>query len=297
MKKFEHYFPFIITFSYLLIVQFLGELKSSHFAILFITLLLGFWNQKTQSFLKQLWPFLLTAILYDSMRFYLFNLRLGIHIEDLYLLEKKIFGISYKGLVLTPNEFLNYFTNPFLDIITGISYVTFTLEYVTISLFLYFFGERKIANSMAYGYLIVNVMGFITYHLFPAAPPWYVLKHGFIINLNAPPDPAGAIRFDHFFNVNIFKNMYSMSANVFGAMPSLHVSYPFLGFLFTLKIKRWRIFQGLFSALMCFSAIYLYHHYLLDVLLGLTYAGITFIIVTKYPIAMKRIIPKKSDEN
>lgn len=289
-------YPFIVVLTYIFIISFLGGVKSDHYFLAGIALFLGTWNHKTNSLLKLLFPFLLTAIAYDSMRFYVNDLRLDVHVKDLYLLEKNLFGLTYNGSLLTPNEFMNHFTNSFLDVITGVAYITFTIEYILLALILFLANEKNIAQKMAWAYLLVNIMGFITYHLYPAAPPWYIVKYGADqLLLNVPPDPAGAIRFDQFFNVDLFKNMYSMSANIFGAMPSLHVSYPFLGFLFMIKIKKWRFFQGFFAALMCFSAVYLYHHYILDILLGLTYAGITFFIISKYPVAMKRVVPKDAN--
>ena len=41
---------------------------------------------------------------------------------------------------------------------------------------------------------------------------------------------------------------------------------------------------AVYAALMCFSAVYLQHHYVIDVLLGLTYAAI-MVIVTQTPIS------------
>ncbi len=270
--------------------------KSNHITLAILALVLGIWNPKTKSLLKLLFPFLLTAVAYDSMRFYVNELRLDVHIQDLYLMEKSLFGIWYQGVVQTPNEFMQHFIHPVIDVITGVAYVTFTIEFILIALMFFLAGKKDFAIKMAWGYLLVNIMGFITYHLYPAAPPWYIVKYGPQFIATALPDPAGTIRFDNLFNIDLFKNMYSMSANIFGAMPSLHVSYPFLGFLFMLQAKKWRLFQGLFATLMCFSAVYLYHHYILDILLGLTYATITFLIITKYPVAVKRVVPQNSNK-
>ncbi len=69
--------------------------------------------------------------------------------------------------------------------------------------------------------------------------------------------------------------MYGKGIDVFGAYPSLHVSYPLLAALLALRYRelRWaRIPAALFFLLMCLSAVYLQHHYVTDVVLGCAYA-------------------------
>jgi membrane-associated phospholipid phosphatase len=66
--------------------------------------------------------------------------------------------------------------------------------------------------------------------------------------------------------------MYSKSANIFGAIPSLHISYPALAMLFAFQLKSVRAFSTFFYVIMCFSAVYLNHHYILDVIWGSVYA-------------------------
>ena len=74
-----------------------------------------------------------------------------------------------------------------------------------------------------------------------------------------------------------FQAIYSRSSNVFGALPSLHAAYPFLVWITSLKVfprAHW-LFLGL-SLLTGFAAVYLCHHYVIDVLLGLAYATIAY---------------------
>src|SRR5262249_73366 len=57
--------------------------------------------------------------------------------------------------------------------------------------------------------------------------------------------------------------------NVFGAMPSLHVAYPLMVVMFTWD-RGW-IWRGgtiAFTALVSFAAVYLGHHYVLDLVAG-----------------------------
>src|SRR6266702_8940314 len=120
----------------------------------------------------------------------------------------------------------------------------------------------------------MNIVGFATYYVYPAAPPWYVADHGF-----GPPDfsvhssAAGAARWDAMTGIGYFAAFYGRSADVFGAIPSLHVSYPLFVFFYGRYLgKRWLDWTSfLFFLLVCFSAVYLQHHYVLDVILGVAY--------------------------
>src|SRR5262249_6722345 len=105
--------------------------------------------------------------------------------------------------------------------------------------------------------------------IYPAAPPWYVSDHGFSVDLTVRASPAGAIRFDHLIGFPLMQSFYGKSADVFGAIPSLHVVYPFLAMVYGWHLPRFRKFAVGYWLLVCFSAVYLNHHYLLDLFVGL----------------------------
>jgi membrane-associated phospholipid phosphatase len=59
---------------------------------------------------------------------------------------------------------------------------------------------------------------------------------------------------------------------VFGAIPSLHVVYPFLAMVYGWKLRRFRWVAAAYFVLVCFAAVYLNHHYLLDLFVGVAIA-------------------------
>src|SRR4051794_40198938 len=67
MKR--RFFPIGMGFSYVITIFLLGGLKTDH---IFIGLLciLDIYNEKTRHFLRYFFPFILTGIVYDSMRYY-----------------------------------------------------------------------------------------------------------------------------------------------------------------------------------------------------------------------------------
>ncbi|HEX8462754.1 MAG TPA: phosphatase PAP2 family protein, partial [Segetibacter sp.] len=105
-----------------------------------------------------------------------------------------------------------------------------------------------------------------------------------------PGNTAGLHRFDDYFHAGIFNALYAKSSNVFAAMPSLHSAYPLITLYYGLK-NRLGLINILFAIIMAgiwFAAVYSSHHYLLDVLAGVTcaIAGIT--------IFQKLVVPNKT---
>jgi inositol phosphorylceramide synthase catalytic subunit len=134
-----------------------------------------------------------------------------------------------------------------------------------------FFKNRNIFFQFALTFFLVNILGWIGYYSYPAAPPWYVSLHGFDFVASTPGNIAGMERFDAFFGVGIFQSIYAKSSNVFAAMPSLHSSYILIVLFYGIKakLKGWNILFALVVAGIWFAAVYSGHHYVLDVLAGI----------------------------
>src|SRR5204862_510558 len=128
-------------------------------------------------------------------------------------------------------------------------------------------------------FLVVNLLGFATYFIYPVAPPWYVTEYGLgPARLDVLPAAAAASRFDLLLGTHFFDGIYGRGIDVYGAYPSLHVAYPLLVIWATFRAPelRWARAPAIgFFLLMCLSAVYLQHHYVIDVLLGIAYAGAT----------------------
>jgi inositol phosphorylceramide synthase catalytic subunit len=144
-------------------------------------------------------------------------------------------------------------------------------------------------ERMAWTFFTVNVLGCITYVLYPAAPPWYVMAYGpGPANLLAKASAAGAARFDALIGMGLFEGFYSRNPNVFGAMPSLHTAYPMVALWQVWHLgRRWRVGAGLFAGLIGFSAVYLQHHYILDVAGGVAAALLACVAVDAIAAALK----------
>jgi hypothetical protein len=238
------------------------------------------WSDSTRRFFAGMLPFLLFGIIYDLTHITQPLVRyLDVHVQEPYFFDKRFFGIRTDAGVVTPNEFFEVHHWPAVDFFTGLAYIVFVYWAIGFAAYLALFRRdaagRRLLARFGWTFLLMNLAGFATYYVYPAAPPWYVADYGLgPANMAARSSAAGAARWDDLTGIRYFEGFYGRSADVFGAIPSLHVSYPLLTFLHGLELrKRWLDVAsfGLFS-LVSFAAVYLNHHYVLDVLLGVLYA-------------------------
>lgn len=232
---------------------------------------LYFISRPTRKFIIAFSVFIVYWIIFDYMKAfpnYLYN---TVHIEDLYFAEKKLFGFNFNGTTITPNEYWITHGTTFLDVLTGIFYLTWVPVPLIFAIYL-FYTDRKQFFFFSLTFFWVNIIGFIVYYAYPAAPPWYVQQYGFNFYPFTPGNTGGLSRFDLYFHTGIFKSIYAKSSNVFAAMPSLHSSYPLIVLYFGIRKKLGAI-NLLFALIMVgiwFSAVYNSHHYVLDVFAGIT---------------------------
>ncbi len=283
----------LITLAYFVLSYFLIGFKTDQLWLALIFNVSYFASRISRKFITGFSIFFIFWIIFDYMKAfpnYLYN---TVHIESLYNAEKNIFGILSDGTLLTPNEYWLAHSFTSLDALTGIFYLCWVPVPLGFAAFL-FFKKREAFLHFSLTFLLVNLIGFVIYYIYPAAPPWYVQQHGFEFLPLTPGNTGGLERFDTFFNTGIFHSLYAKSSNVFAAMPSLHASYPVIVLFYGLKYKLGKI-NIVFAIIMLgiwFSAIYNSHHYVLDVLAGISCA-ITGIAVFQW-LAVKNAFVKKN---
>jgi inositol phosphorylceramide synthase catalytic subunit len=213
-------------------------------------------------------PFFLLGLGYEVFR-RIVHLRGEVHVADLFALEARLFPVTTSDGTRALSDVISARTNVFLDAIAGATYFLFMIEVFAVAAYLFFRARPKMLE-LSIGFFLVNIFGWTLWLLYPAAPPWYVDMYGLgPAVLDAPSNPAGLARVDALLPYPLAATFYSKSANVFGAMPSLHVSYATLvvWVVFSLGGKlRWAAIA--FALSMAFSAVYLRHHYILDVIAG-----------------------------
>lgn len=286
-KIFAQYYIFFTLFVHFTLFFVNQGLRGDHFLVYFFVLFAYFWKERSRDFIKDYFPIVIFWLVYDSQRLYSNILRTAedIYVAWPYLVDKKIFSFLLEGQ--TPNEAMVQILHPVFDIFTGLLYSTQVLVPIFFTAYLFWF-KRVTMRQFGTAFLIMNLMGFITYYLVPAAPPWYVEIYGFakplpemLGKMIIPGSIGRLVRFDDLFGIDIFKAMYSFNANYFGAIPSLHAAFPLL--IFMVMRKRVKTAVNLFILLyvtsMAFSAVYLNHHYTIDIIWGWAYAIIAFYIM------------------
>lgn len=279
MKKFFVTLPFLIYWSLLYHTE---VLKALHVILPAIFLTCYYWNIHTRRLGFFILPVILTLLIYEGMGYFAHIISAGAHVSEPYLLEKSLFSFSVPSPFNNWAEFFQQNTFVPLDLICGTAYIIYVFVFFAFAIYLYVSRFKEWAQPATLSFLIVNMMGYLTYYIYPAAPPWYVARLGLVpADLSTPPYAAGALRFDQAIGSPMMETMYASGSIVFGSMPSLHVAYPFLIVPFAFVIKRFRVSATLFFLLVAFSAVYLNHHYLIDIILGTTYAALAALVAIK----------------
>jgi membrane-associated phospholipid phosphatase len=261
----------LLSAAYLALVLVLHDLRPEHLLAVGIALALSFWSDGSRRLARVGLPYVLYGLVYDSMRWYEDAIRSPvIHVREPYDFDLRFFGIYGT----TPNEWLQQHTSAALDFFCGLAYTPFFFigESVLLSIYLAMTGKLRLGERFTWAFVIANFIGFSCYYIYPAAPPWYVADHGFIVDMSVRASPAGTVRFDQLIGFPLMQGFYGKSADVFGAIPSLHIVYPFLALVYGWRLRRFRPVAAAYFLLVCFSAVYLNHHYVLDILVGLCIA-------------------------
>jgi inositol phosphorylceramide synthase catalytic subunit len=265
-----------------------GMLRWDHVALTVIFVGLAYAHPKTKAFLVAFMGFFLTGIVYDAGRF----IRdLGVTEErvincGLYKFERAWFGIVSAGQRITLQDYFLSHNHPAADAFFALPYGCF-IGVTALYAFYLWFVDRRACSRFSWAFFVLNMMGILTYHLLPCAPPWYLHKYGCAIHLTIPEYEGDALaRIDVMTGLYYFRGFYGRAAEVFGALPSLHVAYPLLMVFESWRNHRWPVSAGfvLWFLWMCCAAIYLDHHWLTDLVMGWAYALAVFFL-------LRRLIP------
>jgi hypothetical protein len=261
-------------------------------AVLGAALALFATGPRTKKLFLGIYPLGMVGLIYDSMRF-VQNVGVtpeSVHDCDLRAHEMSLFGITMDGQRATLHDWFQAHPSLILDCLCAIPYGTFLFVIVGTAVFLYFRDYPRLVR-FAWCWLALNVAGFITYHLYPAAPPWYFHAHGCVVDLHAhASEGPNLARVDSWLGLHYFAGMYGRSSDVFGAVPSLHCAYALIIALegWAVFSKGWRAASVAFFLLMCFGAVYLDHHWVIDAIAGITYCvvivGVARLVTRRYAV-------------
>jgi len=222
-------------------------------------LLIPLWYFSRHTVLQDLIPFIMILITYESLRGFSDGIRFtDIHIEDLIAFEKSLFGGTIPAHYLQ-STLMQGSLGTLLNYLTTVFYASHYFVPVTVAILLWYRAPSRYWPFVI-GFILVSYIGFAIYLFFPAAPPWWATKYGYLVDqpVNLP---------DSFVNMAALAS--KISPNKVAAIPSLHMSFPTYTILYCIYVWGKKA-AWLFVLPFCvgFSTIYLGHHYIIDLLAG-----------------------------
>lgn len=252
--------------------------RPEHWWVGGIIAVIAFAGRRGAMFIREAYPYVAVGIGYDLVRY----LRaawvraehvLGCGIRDV---ELSFFAVAPD--VTLPDFFATHHA-PAWDVFCAVPYFGFLYVALAHALYLYC-RDRTRMRQFLWALALANYASFALWLVLPTAPPWYIQTHGCAVDLTTKSSAAGLLRVDAALGVGYFREFYSRAASVFGAMPSMHCAYPMLGLLtawpsVTWKTRPLHLFYVLWMAA---AAVYLDHHWVLDVLGGWTVAFVAVVV-------------------
>ncbi len=257
-----------LPLAYVSAVAAAGDLRPEHGAVLLVSVVLAYWNDRTKRFFQYAVPYLMVAIGYDAVRY----------ARPLLVAPDDVLGCGLRAAELTlfrvaPGvTYQDWFAahhSAVFDLMFAVPYLIFAYVPLGYSIYLYFVDRPRMQHFL-WAFAVGNFISFVMWMLVPAAPPWYLRTHGCTIDLAAAPSPAALTRVDALLGMTYFQNFYSRASSVFGALPSMHCAFPLIGLLTAWRAAGWktRPIHIAYTLVMAAAAVYLDHHWVLDVLAG-----------------------------
>lgn len=194
---------------------------------LFIILLVVFavFGQ-ARSFLIRFAPLVILLLAYESFRSLVPHLNTNVHYWEMINFDK------WLGQGMLPTSWLQSFMwHGHLQWYDFYFYFLYTIHFL-MPIALGVLIWKKFGDSLYWQFMLALIVlsyaAFLTYLLFPAAPPWMASDQGFV-------DPIRRISSDIWWAMGIkdFSSFYAnLSPNPVAAVPSLHSAYPTLFALF-----------------------------------------------------------------
>ncbi|MBU0707007.1 phosphatase PAP2 family protein [Patescibacteria group bacterium] len=252
-----------------------GRLSFSYDSVLVILLGLILFIKRSKQFVVDWSPFLIIVLAYGMMRGLADNLASRVHITDIISWERWLFGsiptLEFQAW-LHPSDILHWY-----DYMFGAFYTSFYI-FPLIVAFVLWLKRRDYFKFFMYGILFLTMMGYLTYIIFPAMPPWLASQEGHLPEVTKILDEAT----NKAVGIDIPVVYDFLGANLIAAMPSIHAAWPWYTLLclvfFYKKKGLWFVIMPL---VIWFGVVYLGEHYIIDVIAGIIYASVAYFVVYK----------------
>jgi hypothetical protein len=225
-------------------------------------------------------PFALILSVYDLLRSQADTLLFSANVRPQLRAEEILFAGAIPTVWLQEHLWHGPLNLRWYDYAVCLVYVSYFLATYLVAAILWF-GARGLFRRFVAMVSLLALMGFATYALFPAAPPWLASEYGQLEPTTRSIEFIWSdIPITHF---NALFEKGSQYSNPVAAVPSLHGAYTLLVALILWGLApRWgRVLLVAYVWAMAFALVYTAEHYFVDVLLGWVYALIAFWTVNR----------------
>lgn len=273
--------PFIPTAYVAVLLAVGGQVRTEHWIIGSVVPIIGYAGARGARFLRDAFPWVFVVVSYDAVRY----------ARAAWVHESSVIGCGLRAAELrffsvapgvTLQDWFVAHHRVWADMFFAVPYGVFAYFALLYASYLYVVDRPRMRRYL-WAFAIANVMSYAMWLLVPAAPPWYIRAHGCVIDMSIAPNEGAALaRVDAALGMTYFHDFYSRASSVFGAMPSMHCAYPMLGLLTAFRAATWRTLplHIFYVFWMACGAIYLDHHWVLDVLGGWMVATVAVVAAT-----------------
>lgn len=230
--------------------------------------------------LKRLLPFVALLLVYESFRGIAPHLNTHVNYSFAPRFDQYFFGDLPTHYL---QSWLWHGSVSWYDFVFYIPYMLFFVLPLALALLVWKTRDEYYWRVVS-TYVTVFFGGFLTFLIFPAAPPWMASQNNYI-----EPIVRVSSHVWYALGVKDFPSLYNhIAPNPVAAIPSLHSAAATLLSIFIFKIygKRWGYISLIYPALIFVGVMYQGEHYFFDVFAGICYAFIGYLVVAKlYPKA------------
>ncbi len=225
-------------------------------------------------------PVVVLLVLYNLSRGFAYHDGTVPHAYELILADRLMFGWAMDGQVPTVwlQQHLYRAEVQWWDVLVSWVYFSHFVAALAAAAVLWM-RERSRWAAFMRRWAFLCASGLVTYFLYPAAPPWWAAQNGLLEEV-ARISTRGWKAFGLHGAGNLL-NAGQLASNPVAAMPSLHTAFALFVVLFFLRStrRRWWPLLLAYPLAMTFTLVYSGEHYVIDVLVGWAYVGLTFLVV------------------
>lgn len=221
-------------------------------------------------------PIVVVLIAYDFSRGLADDLSAP-HVTEMIRGDERLFGTL--PTVWLQERFHDPLHVHWYDVVASFVYFSHFVVSFTVAAVLWV-RTRALWAAFMRRWLMLIAAGLTTYFLYPAAPPWWASKYGYIAEHVARTSTRGWSEIGMTTAGKLLDDGQALS-NPVAAMPSLHSAFSLfvVAFFFTRVAKRWLPLLVAYPLAMSVTLIYTGEHYAVDALVGFGYVGAVYLLV------------------